>query len=140
MQTWASTPIILKNTVGQINTKITQITAKSGTHIVLRWLKFPMLAESVPDKPILVISLQKFLFSSGLSVLIIFGINGTLFKCKETYRDTTKPSAEQPTIFQVQGSTEFISQPSITCNSSRILVFTAIKAATAQHKINITRL
>lgn len=51
----------------------------------------------------------------------------------ETYREMTKPSAEQPTMFQVHGSTEFISQPSITCNSSLILVLTAIKAVTDKH-------
>jgi len=47
-----------------------------------------------------------------------------------TYREKTKPSGEQPTIFQVQGSTEFKSQPFITPDSSLISFFTAINAAT----------
>lgn len=35
-------------------------------------------------------------------------------------------------MYQVQGSTELISQPSITCNPSFILLFMDIKAATKQ--------
>jgi hypothetical protein len=52
----------------------------------------------------------------------------------DTHRETTKPSAEQATMFHVQGSTELISHPFITCNSSFILFFTAIRAATASSK------
>jgi hypothetical protein len=48
--------------------------------------------------------------------------------------ETTKPSAEQATMLHVQGSTELISHPSITCNSSFSLLFTAIKAVTASSK------
>lgn len=42
----------------------------------------------------------------------------------------TKPSKEQPIIVQVQGSTEFKSQPFIAPDSSLISLFTAINAAT----------
>jgi hypothetical protein len=52
----------------------------------------------------------------------------------DTHRETTKLSAEQATMFHVHGSTELISHPSITCNSSFILFFTAIRAATASSK------
>lgn len=38
-------------------------------------------------------------------------------------------------MVQVHGSTEFISQPAITCNSSFILLFIDINAATASYNI-----
>lgn len=48
-----------------------------------------------------------------------------------THREMTKPSEEQATMFQVQGSTELMSQPSRTWFSSFISFFTDIRAATA---------
>lgn len=53
----------------------------------------------------------------------------------------TKPSLEQQTMSQVQGSTELISQPSITPFSSLNQLFTAINAATgAQYPIESVKM
>lgn len=52
-------------------------------------------------------------------------------KLEMLYSEVTKPSEEQPTMFQVQGSTELISHPSNTCFSSLISLFIDISAATA---------
>lgn len=49
----------------------------------------------------------------------------------EVYREMTTPSGEQATIDHVQGSTELMSQPSITPTKSLILFFTDISAATS---------
>lgn len=105
------------------------------TYSVRRWVKFPILGESEPDNPILAISLPRI---NNQSIKII----SSQFTHKKkwwqdvterenTHREITKPSEEQPTMYQVQGSTEFISHPSKTWCSSLILFFIDISAATA---------
>ena len=55
----------------------------------------------------------------------------------ETYREVTKPLVEQATIFQVQGSTEFISHPLRTWYLSSIILFLIdINAATRKTPTN----
>ena len=103
-----------------------------------------MLGESTPDNPVLAISLSTTIFPKPNSHFISFikiitqkeiirhkKKKFTVQKASTVpYSEITKPSVEQATMFQVQGSTELISQPSITCLSSLISLFTDIKAVT----------
>jgi len=118
---------------------------KEEHYIEWRWVKFPILGDRVPDKPMLAISLQEIRRSTQMTKWVGIALNTPPPQKKApqkkgkkrlllaqrrptqkkrereretenrpTYRDVTKPSAEQPTIFQVQGSTELISHPSST--------------------------
>jgi hypothetical protein len=87
-----------------------------------------MLGERVPDNPTLAISLATTI--SRIKYLKYENFITNQKKKVTTYREMTKPSVEQLIIFQVQGSTEFKSQPFIAPISSLISLFTAINAAT----------
>lgn len=102
-----------------------------------------MLGESSPDKPLPAISLsqQRNFIREKKKIWQVEAINNdgsNQQRGQRNYRETTKPSGEQPTKLQVQGSAELMSHPPKTWSSSFNLYRTPIKATTKQRTPSTT--